>query len=461
MSRSPTRPVTRILPLFLGLVTAVPALSQLIVEDEPTREDPAVQLSATHGAVRADVDSPKPAFALTERAERVRRLPSFQDLVDAAPPGTVLQPPAGTYRGPVRLSRPLVIDGRGRVTIDAGDRGSVFALETDGATLRGLHLTGSGDSYDTDDSCLDVRGDHNVVEDLEIDACLFGIDLKQSDGNVVRRNRIRSKPLAVALRGDAIRLWYSNENLVAENHIVESRDMVAWYSNRNVFRGNVGRRSRYSLHFMFSNDNRVEDNRFYDNTVGIYLMYAERTSVRRDVISHANGAAGMGLGFKESSASDIEDNEIIYCATGIGSDLSPFQPGTRIRFRGNRVAYNGIGVHFTSELGGNEFRDNVFEGNLIDAIQSGRGKGGINQWHGNYFDSYQGFDRDLDGAGDTPHEQYAYADRIWIELPAAQFFQATPVMELLDFLERLAPLSTPELQLRDDRPRFTRPGGPA
>jgi nitrous oxidase accessory protein len=28
---------------------------------------------------------------------------------------------------------------------------------------------------------------------------------------------------------------------------------------------------------------------------------------------------------------------------------------------------------------------------------------------------------------------------------------------LLDFLERLAPFSTPELQLRDEKPRFNKP----
>jgi nitrous oxidase accessory protein len=31
------------------------------------------------------------------------------------------------------------------------------------------------------------------------------------------------------------------------------------------------------------------------------------------------------------------------------------------------------------------------------------------------------------------------------------------VLELLDFLERLAPFSSPELTLRDERPRFERP----
>ncbi len=117
---------------------------------------------------------------------------------------------------------------------------------------------------------------------------------------------------------------------------------------------------------MFANNNIVENNRFYDNAVGIYFMYTEGGGARNNVISHATGATGMALGFKEASDILIENNEIIYCAVGVGSDLSPFQPDTTIRFKGNRFAYNGIAVQLTSELGGNELDDNIFEGNLTD-----------------------------------------------------------------------------------------------
>jgi nitrous oxidase accessory protein len=165
----------------------------------------------------------------------------------------------------------------------------------------------------------------------------------------------------------------------------------------------------------------------------------------------------MGLGFKESSDILLENNEIIYCAVGVGSDLSPFQPDTAIRFVGNRFAFNGIAIQLTSELGGNEMHGNIFEGNLTDMYQAGRGEGVKNKWRGNYFDTYQGFDRDGDGHGDTPHEEYAYADRIWMEIPSARFFKTSPVLELLDFLERLAPFSNPDLQARDEKPLYIKP----
>jgi nitrous oxidase accessory protein len=409
-------------------------------------------------APRVTIDRPKPTFMLRERDKRVHGLKPFQDLVDKAAPGSVLKPLPGTYSGPVIIDKPLTIDGGGKVTIDAGDKGTVMVLNAPNSVIRGIRLTGSGDSHDTDDSCLDVRGHNSLIEDVTVDNCLFGIDLKQVNNSIVRGNRIKSKDLELGVRGDGLRLWYSNNNLIEKNEIIDSRDMVAWYAHNNVFRDNLGRRSRYSIHFMFANDNIVEGNRFYDNAVGVYFMYTEGGVARNNVISHATGATGMGIGFKEASGAIIENNEIIYCGVGIGSDLSPFQPDTTIEVRGNRFAYNGIGIQFNSETGNNNLRDNIFEGNLTQVSYGGRSDNSArNFWEGNYWDDYQGFDRNNDGIGDQRHDLYSYADQIWVEMPVARFFRSSPVMELLDFLERLAPFSTPDLILRDEKPRFVKP----
>ncbi|HMZ83703.1 MAG TPA: nitrous oxide reductase family maturation protein NosD [Rhodocyclaceae bacterium] len=448
-SRRAALPLAASLTVFAGA-----ALAQLVVGDDDGPREKAV--ASDMKAAPVGVDRPKPTFMLSERDKRVHGLKPFQVLVDAAAPGATLRPAPGTYAGPVTIDKPLTIEGDG-VTIDAGDRGTVMLVHAEGVTLRGLHLTGSGDSHDTDDSCLDVRGSRNVFENLVIDNCLFGIDLKQSNRNVLRGNRITSKPRDLGVRGDGLRIWYSNDNLIEGNQVTDSRDMVAWYSNRNTFRGNVGRRSRYSIHFMFADGNVVEGNRFYDNSVGVYFMYTNGGVARNNVVSHATGAAGMAFGFKESSNVLIENNEIIYCAIGVGSDLSPFEPNAAIEFRNNRFAYNGMAMSFNSETGGNRIVGNVFEGNLTQVGYGAHSEAAAkNFWQGNYWDDYQGFDRDGDGIGDRPHELLSYADQIWMEMPVARFFRNSPVMELLDFLERLAPFSTPAKVLQDDKPRFSR-----
>lgn len=386
-------------------------------------------------------------------------LPSFQHLVDATPTGGVLRPKPGTYAGPVLVNRPMAIEGGGNVTIDGSGKGTVFTLQTSGARVRGLKIVNSGESHDREDAGLRIEGHSNTVENNVVDRCLFGIDLKQANYNTVKRNFIRSKPFPLGVRGDGIRLWYSMHNRIEGNRLTDSRDTVVWYSNGNLITNNVGTRSRYSLHFMFSQDNRVEGNRYHDNAVGIYVMYTDGIVVRNNVISHATGATGMGIGFKEASNTTVENNDVIYCAIGIASDLSPFQPDSKIWIRGNRIAYNGVGILFNSEREGNIVTGNAFEGNLIHVAVNGAGSAQSSEWRDNYWDDYEGFDHDRDGRGDTPYDLYAYADRIWMELPQAMFFKSAPFMEVLDFLEKLAPLSNPTLILRDEAPRFDKTQG--
>ena len=99
---------------------------------------------------------------------------------------------------------------------------------------------------------------------------------------------------------------------------------------------------------------------------------------------------------------------------------------------------------------------NQFSGNLAQIIVSGGKTANRNVWEGNYWSDYEGFDRDDDNQGDTPYELYAYADRLWRDAPHAQFFKGSPVLETLDFLERLAPFTEPNLLVRDTTPVMTK-----
>jgi len=386
-------------------------------------------------------------------------LPSFQALVDATPEGGFLRPEPGIYAGPVVIGRAIAIDGGSHVTIDAGGSGTVVRIEANGVALRGLRLAGSGSNHDTVDAGIALVGSGNVIENNSIEDCLFGVDLAQSNENIVRGNRIHSKSRATPMRGDAIRLWYSFRNQILENEISDSRDVVVWYSADNVISRNRVVRSRYALHTMYANKNLVEDNELLENMTGIFLMYSDGVEIRRNRILGAQGATGVGVGFKESSSIVLEDNDIVYCATGVLLDVSPYEPDTAIRFERNRFAYNGVGVLFHNDWHGSEFRDNQFVGNFTQVAVRGGGGATRNVWSHNYWDDYEGFDRDRDGRGDTPYELRAYADRIWMEVSQAAFFRASPLLEVIDFLDRLAPFSDPTLILRDEQPRFERSGG--
>ncbi|MDQ5905159.1 MAG: nitrous oxidase accessory protein [Pseudomonadota bacterium] len=442
----------RVLALAFSLAAGA-ALASALIDDDPVPAKASAGMGLPNTASWGASDQKTPRPSGPNRGD----IRWFQDLVDAAPAGSTLKPPAGTYAGPVVVDKPLIIDGSNGVVIDGGGRGTVMVVEGGDSQLRDIRLTNSGASHDTDDACLNLRKHHNTIERVTIDNCLFGIDLKQSDDNVLIGNKISSKAHDLGTRGDGLRLWYSNRNRIEDNEIIDSRDMVAWYSNDNVYRNNLGRRSRYSIHFMFAARNLVEGNRFYDNAVGIYVMYSGGGAIRNNVISHATGATGMAIGFKEASDVTVEGNEIIYCGTGITSDLSPFEPDSKLIIRNNRIAFNVIGMRLVSDREGHVVEGNTFEGNMSNVAVDGSSGAMSNRWSGNYWDDYQGFDRDGNGIGDRPHELYAYADQIWMDFPAARFFRNSPVMESLDFLERLAPFSTPVLILRDDKPLFRNP----
>ncbi len=378
--------------------------------------------------------------------------PSLQDLVDKAKPNSTLVPPPGVYAGPVTLDFPLTIDGQGKVTIDGGGTGSVIYIDTDGASVRNLHITNSGDFHNDIDAGIQVRGDFNIIKDNVIDNVLFGIDIQQSSHNIVRRNKITSRPAELGIRGDSIRLWYSFFNKVEDNVIRNARDMVVWYSDNNVFQRNDSRNGRYSLHFMYSRHNEVYHNHYENNSVGIFLMYSDSVIVKNNYIAYSNGPTGMGIGFKETSGVEIANNQILYCSTGLYIDVSPFDPDMKNSFHDNVIAFTSIAVDFLNDWTGNTFERNSFKGNQTQISVAGGGTANRNVWKGNYWDDYQGFDQDHNGVGDTPYELFGYADRIWMDVPAARFLQGTPVMAVLDFLERLAPFTHPTLLVKDEKP---------
>ena len=80
----------------------------------------------------------------------------LQPLIDAAEPNDVLLLEPGVYQGPVEIDKRLTLDGGGKATIDAGGKGSVVYLETDGASLRNLRLINSGDSHNDIDAGVQI-----------------------------------------------------------------------------------------------------------------------------------------------------------------------------------------------------------------------------------------------------------------------------------------------------------------
>ncbi len=377
----------------------------------------------------------------------------LQPWLDTALPGATIRLLPGTYQGPAVISKPLTLEGEGKVIIDAGGHGTVLTVKADNVTLRGLTVRGSGESHDKIDGGMMLEGNHLLIENNVVEDVLFGISMHRTNDSIVRNNRIRSRPGDSADRGDGLRLWYSTWNRIENNDISQMRDITVSNSPFNRFVGNSVTHSRRGLNFLFSHRTLVEKNRFEHNSTGVIALNSEGLIIRHNRITHAMDASGAGIALKEISAALVLGNEIVHCAHGIMADSST-NPIDRIVFINNLIAHNITGIYFYGVKGSHIAIGNTFKSNLWPVSIVGDGDPLNDIWEGNYWDDYEGFDRNHDGVGDRPHEVYAYADRIWIEEPNAKFFRNSPVLELLDFLERLAPFSTPNLLLRDTAPRM-------
>lgn len=392
-------------------------------------------------------------WALCAAAAPRAAAPGLQALVDATPAGGTLRVPPGAHAGPLQLARPITVDGGGAAELVGDGRGHVLVISGEGVTLRGLTIRGSGESHDRADAGILVQGRGHHIEGNVLDDVLFGIQLQGVRDSVVRANQVRGKALPPGLRGDALRLWNSHFNLVEHNRFERGRDLTLINSPDNTLRDNRFDDGRYGLHVVFSPRLLAEGNRLTNTGTGIVVLYSPQLRLRGNHVAHALTDGGAGIVVKESDDALVEGNQVLHCAVGMKLD-TPVEGLSRLQVRGNLFAHNVTGLFFYGEAGSGDFIGNRFAGNLSTVALSAPGAGQAFRWQGNQWDEYQGFDRDGDGHGDLAHEVLLFADRIWMERPMAGFFRHSPVLELLDFLERLAPFTSPVRALRDPRPRM-------
>lgn len=383
----------------------------------------------------------------------------LQSVIDNAEPYAVINLPEGRFEGNIQITKPITLNGHPNGSVIWGEGvGTVVQVKSAHVSLKDLQIRNSGAMHQDLDAGITVHDAHHVeIMGCDIDDCLFGIDLQNVTDSKVIENFIKSKDFDLGLRGDGLRLWYSNDNIVKKNHLKHSRDMVIWYSHGNIIEENFGEYGRYSLHFMYTGANVVRNNVYEHNSVGIFFMYSRDSQAYGNVVKNSLGATGMGIGLKEVSNFDIHDNTVIYCAQGFYIDWSAYEPDMPNQIVKNQILYNAEGMHFHAISLDNDIKGNNFVGNMENVINDSKTTEiSKNRWEGNYWDDYEGFDKDHNGIGDTPYHSYSYADKMWLYNPNVKFFYGSPVIAIIDFLAKLAPFSEPVHLLTDQTPRMKR-----
>jgi nitrous oxidase accessory protein len=379
----------------------------------------------------------------------------LQPVLDAAGEGDVLCLSPGVYDGPLEIRARLTLQGPADAIVRSNGHGTTVRVLAARAELRGFTVDGSGQRHDLMDAAVLVRAEAAAVRGLTVRRALFGLVAEQAYGVVFEGNHVIGDPAAPAgVRGDAIRLWEVRGASVLDNRVEDSRDIAVSYSPGNRLAGNTVVRGRYAIHFMYSSDCLVRDNRFHDNVVGVFVMYSRNIAIRDNVIADNTAADSFGLGMKDAGDVIIERNQLVRAGRCLYLDHSPFRDGDVMLVRSNTFARCRAAVTFHKSETRTTFEDNRFDGNATPAVVEGRGTAQGVTWRRNYFDDYRGYDMDGDGFGDVAYELRDLSEQLVARRPALAFFRGTPALALIDLAARAFPVLQVETLLVDEQPRM-------
>lgn len=382
---------------------------------------------------------------------------SLQDVINKAPENSIIKLSPGTYNGNIIINKPLTLLGvEGRVIIKGDNKGNVITIKSSNVMLENLTITNSGNMMINLDSAILVEKSNNIqIIRCRILDSLYGINLSMVNDSKIIDNYITSNNDDISLRGDALKIWYSSNNVFKNNIIDNTRDITLTYSNNNKLIKNIFQNNRFALHISLSENNIIKENTFKYNSVGQMFMGAKNTKVFNNKILSSKGAAGIGVVVAGVSNFIFEENQVSFNSQAIYIDSKDTEEGMQRYFKKNIISYNGEALHFHAAIKNNTIQNNTILGNIDDVVKDVRGNfTNSNLIEYNYWDRYTGFDINKDEIGDTPYRVYQFADQLWHYNNKIKFFYASPIMTLLNFLTNLAPFVEPNLLLEDTKPEI-------
>ncbi len=374
--------------------------------------------------------------------------PSAFDLaaaVAAAPPGAVITVPAGRYRGPLVLSRPITLRGEGYPVIDGERRGDVVVITGPDVRLEGFVIRGSALAYSSEAAGIVVRGDRAVIRNNQVTDVLFGVYLAGTTGTIVEDNTIATADLPVERRGHAVYLWKARSVQVRHNRITRGKDgFYISFSDLITVEHNTVSGCRYGIHYMYSNNNAFRANVFKDNAVGGAVMNsADVTLVGNTFEGSRSAEIGVGLIFKDVDRVLIRENRVVRNRIALEFDNAPSTPDGWVKVERNLIAFNETGFSLMSTAAITVTENTIVE-NLRQVQSRGAVRADANHWwvdgRGNYWGDYTGFDVAGDGVGDVPYRRTDLLEDLADRVPALQAFLFTPAHHAIDTAARMLPL---------------------
>lgn len=356
----------------------------------------------------------------------------------------------GTYKEiNVSINKPLTIIGENYPVIDGEMKGEVITIISDNVTVDGLFIINVGTSYTEDYAAIRVKRVENfVIKNLVLEKLFFGIYVEKSKNGKVFHNKIIGDAVEEYNSGNGIQLWYSNNIQIENNFVQRVRDGIYLeFSDNCTIINNVSSHNvRYGLHFMFSNNDLYQDNLFEKNGAGVAVMFSKEIKMYNNIFRENWGTASYGLLLKEINDAEIMYNTFEENTIGINTEGS-----NRIKYVNNNFINNGwaikvLGACYTNTFTGNNFLYNSFDMAYNSKVND-------NEFDGNYWSDYTGYDLDKDGVGDVPYRPVKLFSYIVNRTPETIILLRSLFIDIIDFSEKVSPVFTPD-NLLDNNPKI-------
>jgi nitrous oxidase accessory protein len=358
----------------------------------------------------------------------------------------------GTYlESNIGIDKKITLEGIDYPLIDGNSEGFIFVITADSVTIKGFSIKRTGRSYVRDYAAIMIEGASDfIIEDNRLEDVFFGIYLAETERGIVRNNRVEAFDTREASSGNGIHLWSVKNPKIIDNEVTGMRDGIylEFVDNAEIY-GNVSNENnRYGLHYMFSDGGQYYDNTFRRNGAGVAVMYSDNVDMTNNLFEHNWGTAAYGLLLKDINYSKIEGNRFYRNTVGIYSE------GTNeVHINANDIELNGWAVNIKSNSARNRFTDNNFIENSFD-VQTDSPRNN-NEFEGNYWSQYEGYDLDRDGIGDVPYRPVSLFSMVITKQPESLILLRSMFIKLLDTAERIAPVLTPKT-LYDENPKMDR-----
>ena len=373
---------------------------------------------------------------------------SIHKAVELAKNNDTILVKAGLYKeGNIVITKNIILLGENYPVIDGEKKYEIFTVSGNGIVIRGFQFQNSGQSAMNDYASVKVIDAKNIlVENNKVINSYFGIHFANSSFITIRSNIIAGTPTTEQNTGNGIHLWKCNNALIDNNHITGHRDGIYFEFvtestiQHNISEGNI----RYGLHFMFSNSDTYFSNTFSDNGAGVAVMYSHKVKMEGNKFERNWGPSSYGILLKDITDSHIQNNTFYKNSVGIHMEGS-----SRINASRNIFRENGWAIRVQASCDDNNFFNNNFFGNSFDIATNGTMV--LNKFYNNYWDKYEGYDRNKDGVGDVPYHPLSMYSMIVEQNPNALILLRSFIVSLFDKAEKAIPSLTPE-NLIDNKP---------